>query len=443
MQTILKGCYNKMTKTLITNGTFVTMDDQLPVIVNGAMMMDDDRITYIGLYNEELRQQAETIIDGTGKCYLPGFVNTHGHAAMSLLRGYADDLNLQVWLEQKMWPMEGKFTKEDVRAGTMLSIAEMIRSGTTSFVDMYDKMDEVGAAVDQTGMRACLTRGIIGFPVELQPSKLKEAKEFAKSWHGAAEGRITTMMSPHAPYTCPPDFITQVVEAATELNLPIHTHMSESLKEVEQNVQYYGVRPVEHLLKLGVFSRPCLLAHAVHLTDEEIAILASHHVHVSHNPGSNLKLASGIARLVQLRQAGVLVSLGTDSSASNNNLDMFEEIRLTALLHKGVTGDPTAIPALDALKMGTIDGARSIWLDQVGMLRAGYKADFIAVDMNQPHFVPRTDMVSHLVYSASGADVIDVCINGRWVMRKKELLTLDIERVMFDAEKSFQGLLDS
>jgi 5-methylthioadenosine/S-adenosylhomocysteine deaminase len=432
-----------MTKSLIINGTFITMDDQLPTIVNGAMMMEDDRITYIGDLTEEIKQQAQTIIDGTGKCYLPGLVNTHGHAAMSLLRGYADDLNLQVWLEQKMWPMEGKFTKEDVRAGTMLSIVEMIRSGTTSFVDMYDKMDEVGAAVDQTGMRACLTRGIIGFPVDLQQSKLKEAVDFARNWHGVADGRITTMMSPHAPYTCPPDFITKVVDAATELNLPIHTHMSESLREVEQNVEQYGVRPVEHLLKLGVFSRPCLLAHAVHLTDEEIAILASHKVNVSHNPVSNLKLASGIARVVQLRQAGVLVSLGTDSSASNNNLDLFEEIRLAALLHKGVSGDPTAIPALDALKMGTIDGARSIWLGEVGMLRAGYKADFIAVDMNQPHFVPRTDMVSHLVYSASGADVVDVCINGRWVMQKRELLTIDIERVMFDATKSFQGLLHS
>jgi 5-methylthioadenosine/S-adenosylhomocysteine deaminase len=432
-----------MTKSLIINGTFITMDDQLPTIENGAMMIEDDRITYIGDLTEEIKQQAQTIIDGTGKCYLPGLVNTHGHAAMSLLRGYADDLNLQVWLEQKMWPMEGKFTKEDVRAGTMLSIVEMIRSGTTSFVDMYDKMDEVGTAVDQTGMRACLTRGIIGFPVDLQPSKLKEAVDFARNWHGAADGRITTMMSPHAPYTCPPDFITKVVDAATELNLPIHTHMSESLREVEQNVEQYGARPVEHLLKLGVFSRPCLLAHAVHLTDEEIAILAAHKVNVSHNPVSNLKLASGIARVVKLRQAGVLVSLGTDSSASNNNLDLFEEIRLAALLHKGVSGDPTAIPALDALKMGTIDGARSIWLGEVGMLRAGYKADFIAVDMNRPHFVPRTDMVSHLVYSASGADVVDVCINGRWVMQKSELLTIDIERVMFDAEKSFQGLLHS
>lgn len=431
---------DEMTKTLITNGTFVTMDDQLPVVIDGAMMMENDTITYIGAQNEVLREQADTIIDGTGRCYLPGFVNTHGHAAMSLLRGYADDLNLQVWLEEKMWPMEGKFTNADVRAGTMLSIAEMIRSGTTSFVDMYDKMDEVGAAVEQTGMRACLTRGIIGFPIELQQAKLKEATDFARNWHRTAEGRITAMMSPHAPYTCPPDFITKVVEASIELNLPIHTHMSETQKEVDLNVQQYGARPVEHLLKLGVFDRPCLLAHAVHLNDEEIDILASHHVHVSHNPGSNLKLASGVARLIQLRQAGVLVSLGTDSSASNNNLDMFEEIRLTALIHKGVSGDPTAIPAMDALKMGTIDGARSIWLEQVGMLRAGYKADFIAVNMEQPHFVPRTDMVSHLVYSASGSDVTDVCINGRWVMRKKELLTLDMERVMFDAEKSFQGL---
>jgi 5-methylthioadenosine/S-adenosylhomocysteine deaminase len=429
-----------MLKTLIVGGTFVTMDGQSPVIENGAMMIENDMITYIGSQKNELKEQADTVINGTGRCYMPGLVNTHGHAAMSLLRGYADDLNLQVWLEQKMWPMEAMFTKEDVRSGTLLSIAEMIRSGTTSFVDMYDKMDEVATAVAESGMRACLTRGIIGFPTELQGTKLKEATEFAKNWHGTAGGRITAMMSPHAPYTCPPDFIVKVVQAANDLDLPIHTHMSETLKEVEWNVQQYGARPVQHLQKLGLFSRPCLVAHAVHLNDAEIDILAEHRVHVSHNPGSNLKLASGVARLVELSKAGILVSLGTDSSASNNNLDMFEEIRLTALIHKGVSGDPTAIPALDALKMGTVDGANSIWLEQVGKLQDGYKADFIAVDMDQPHFVPRTDIVSHMVYSASGSDVTDVCINGQWVMRKRELLTLDMERILFDAEKSFQRL---
>jgi 5-methylthioadenosine/S-adenosylhomocysteine deaminase len=427
-------------KTVIWGGTFITMDDLNPVIHNGAMVIEADKINYVGEQKEHLKEQADEVIDGHNRCYLPGLVNTHGHAAMSLLRGYADDLNLQVWLEQKMWPMEGKFTAEDVRAGTVLSIAEMIRSGTTSFVDMYDKMDVVATLVEESGMRGVLTRGMIGFPVDQQSIKLKEASDFAKAWNGAANGRISTMMSPHAPYTCPPDFIEKVVQVAHDLNLPIHTHMSETRKEVELNVEQYGARPVEHLRKLGVFTRPTLLAHAVHLNDEEIAVLAEHHVHVSHNPGSNLKLASGIARVVDLRAAGVKVSLGTDSSASNNNLDMFEEIRLAALLQKGISLDPTVVPAYEALKLGTTDGADSVWLDRVGKLVAGYKADFIAVDIDQPHYYPHTDLVSHLVYSGAGQDVADVCVDGRWLMRGRELLTLDVERIQFEAQQCFDRL---
>lgn len=429
-----------MAKTVIWGGTFITMDEEQPIIHDGALVIDQDQIIYIGSKKEEWKEQADELIDGSRRCYLPGLVNTHGHAAMSLLRGYADDLNLQVWLEQKMWPMEAKFTAEDVRWGTLLSITEMIRSGTTCFVDMYDKMDEVGKAVEQSGMRASLTRGIIGFPVELQQAKLEEATAFAKTWHGAADGRIQTMMSPHGPYTCPPDFIENIVQVSIDLNLPVHIHMSETQREVALNVEQYGVRPVEHLRKLGMFDRPCLVAHAVHLTDEEIAILAEHDVRVSHNPGSNLKLASGIARVVDMLKAGVKVSLGTDSSASNNNLDMFEEVRLAALLQKGISGDPTAVQAKTALSMATSLGAESIWHHDVGRLQAGYKADLIAVDVDQPHYIPHTDMISHLVYSASGQDVVDVCVNGRWLMRNRALLTLDEEKIKFEAQRCFDRL---
>lgn len=337
-----------------------------------------------------------------------------------------------------MWPNEAKFTAADVRAGTTLSIAEMIKSGTTSFVDMYDHMDEVARAVELSGMRACLTRGMIGFgPDEVLKNKLAEGKAFAQNWHGQAEGRITTMMAPHAPYTCPPDFIRAIVDIAHELNLPIHTHMSESAAEVEQNVRDYGTRPPRHLYELGVFSRPTMVAHAVHLTDEEIALLAEYDVRVSHNPGSNLKLASGIARVPALLKAGVKVSLGTDSSASNNNLDMLEEVRLAALLHKGISGDPTAVPAKEALKLGTLYGAQSIWLDDVGVLKAGMKADLIAVDIDQPHFYPKTDFVSHMVYSAIAKDVTDVWVEGRCLLRHGQLTTLDEEKVKSDFTNSF------
>jgi 5-methylthioadenosine/S-adenosylhomocysteine deaminase len=216
------------------------------------------------------------------------------------------------------------------------------------------------------------------------------------------------MMAPHAPYTCPPDFISKVVEIAHELDLPIHTHMSETVREVEENAKQYGERPVKHLLNIGMFSRPSIVAHAVHLTDEEIEILAAHDVRVSHNPGSNLKLASGIARVPELIRAGVKVSLGTDSSASNNNLDLFEEMRLAALLHKGTSQDPTVVPALHAIQMATAIGAESLWLDKVGRLEVGNKADFIALNIDQPHYYPRTNLISHVVYSGGAQDVTDM-----------------------------------
>jgi len=426
---------------LIKNGYLLTLDETEPVI-RGYLATEGTRIAYIGKEPPGHEEQYDEIVDGSGKLYMPGLVNTHGHAAMSLLRGIGDDLALQVWLEEKMWPNEAKFTAEDVRWGTLLSILEMVKGGTTCFVDMYDHMNEVAMAVEQSGMRARLTRGTIGLcPPEVQRAKLEDAISFAKDWNGKADGRITTMMAPHAPYTCPPDFIAKFVQAAHDLDLPIHTHMSETLKEVLENERQYGLRPVAHLEKLGVFTRPTLVAHGVHLNDEEIAILKRYDVRVSHNPGSNLKLASGIARVPDLLKAGILVSLGTDGPASNNNLDMFEEIRLAALIHKGISGDPTAIPALRALRMGTIDGARSIWLDNVGMLKPGYKADFAVLDIDQPHFLPVSEYASHLVYSASAKDVVDVCIDGRWVVRRGQCLTLDEEKIKAEFRRCYTRLM--
>ncbi|HZG55087.1 amidohydrolase [Paenibacillus sp.] len=430
------------TRTIIRGGRLLTMaeGEAGAVVSEGTLVLAGDRIEYIGPGDVEARPEDE-IVDGRGKLYMPGLVNTHGHAAMSLLRGLKDDVNLQVWLQEYMWPTEAKYTAADVRAGTELSIVEMLKSGTTTFMDMYDHMDQVAEAVEASGMRACLNRGVIGLcPEEVQRAKLEEAIRFARAWNGAADGRITTTMAPHAPYTCPPEYIAKFVEAAHELDLPIHTHMSETAREVEENAAAYGVRPVEHLRRLGVFSRPCLVAHGVHLTDEEIDILASHGVGVSHNPGSNLKLASGVARVPALRKAGVRVSLGTDSAASNNNLDIFREIRLAALIHKGVSGDPTAVPAAEALRMGTVEGARSLWLNDVGTLEAGMKADVIAVDVTGPHYQPEADLVSHLVYAGSGADVSDVWVNGKQLVRGRVCLTLDEERVYAEANAALRRL---
>ncbi|WFB60923.1 amidohydrolase [Paenibacillus sp. BR1-192] len=427
------------TKWMVKNGTFAVLEEGQSVL-RGYLVVENDRITYLG-EEEPVVEEGTEIIDGTHLFFLPGLVNTHGHAAMSLLRGYGDDLALQVWLQEKMWPMEAKFTSDDVYWGTSLSVLEMIKGGTTTFVDMYDHMDQVAKVVQDSGMRGVLTRGVIGLcPPEVQQQKLDEAVAFAKDWHGKAGGRITTMISPHAPYTCPPDFIEKFVQASHDLNLPLHTHMSETETEVAQNVKDYGLRPVAHLEKLGMFSRPTLLAHAVHLTDEEIEVLAKHQVAVSHNPGSNLKLASGVARVPALLKAGVTVSLGTDGPASNNNLDMFEEMRLAALIHKGVSGDPTAIPASDALRMGTVYGAKSAFLEDIGMLAVGMKADMIALNTDQAHFLPRTDYISHAIYSASAKDVEHVWVDGKQVVKNGASLTLDEERIRREAQRAFERL---
>jgi 5-methylthioadenosine/S-adenosylhomocysteine deaminase len=429
-------------RIIIRDGLFLTMEQNEEGMkpLRGNMIIQAGRIRSIGSDVPEIYATDE-VVQGSNKLYLPGLVNTHGHAGMSLLRGMKDDVSLQVWLQQYMWPAEAKFKAEDVRAGTMLAILEMVKGGTTSFLDMYDHMDQVALAVEQTGMRACLTRGAIGLcSDELQRSKLAEAIRFSRDWHRAAQGRITTALAPHAPYTCPPTFFTKFVEAAHDLNLPMHTHLSETLREVEENTIQYGVRPVEHVMNLGLFTRPSLIAHGVHLTDEEIAILAEHQVGVSHNPGSNLKLASGIARVPQLLAAGVEVSLGTDSAASNNNLDMFEEIRLAALLHKGVSGDPTAVPATTALRMGTVMGARALWLEDVGALVTGMKADLIAIDLTLPHFQPASDLVSHLVYGACARDVTDVWVDGRALVRNRQCLTIDEEQVIFEANQALQRI---
>lgn len=432
-----------MNRWLIENGIFVTMDPERPKL-EGWMAVEGRAIAAMGAGEapEEERAKAKEIVNGKDLLFMPGLINTHGHAAMSLLRGLADDLVLQDWLENHMWPMEAKFTGDDVYWGTSLAAMEMILSGTTAFVDMYDHMDRVAQVVELSGLRASLTRGVIGLcPPDVQTAKLNDAIQFARDWHGQADGRIRAMMSPHAPYTCPPDYIERIVAAAHELDLPMHTHMSETAAEVAQNVRDYGVRPAEHLDRLGLFSRPALVAHAVHLTDEEIALLAERGVAVSHNPVSNLKLASGVARVPDLLRAGVTVSLGTDSAASNNNLDLFEEIRLAALLHKGISGDPTAVPAAEALRMATVYGAKSIGLEGVvGMLKPGMKADFIALSIAKAHFVPATDYVSHLVYSASGADVAHVWVDGKQLLRNRELLTMDAERIRFEAQRSFERL---
>jgi 5-methylthioadenosine/S-adenosylhomocysteine deaminase len=429
-------------KRLFTNAVVLTMaEGSSGPVSGGSLAVENGLISHVGDTPQDTSSYDE-VVDLGGKALLPGLVNTHGHAAMSLLRGYGDDLPLKTWLEEKMWPMEGRYGPEQGRWGAALAALEMIKGGTTCFVDMYDHMDHVAGVVEESGLRAGLCRGAIGLgPEEERDAKLREAISFAENWHGQAGGRITAMMGPHAPYTCPPEFIERFVESARDLGLPIHTHMSETEAEIQQNVDEYGVRPVEHLRRLGVFDGPALVAHAVHLTEDELQTLASHDVKVAHNPGSNLKLGSGVAPVLQMLRRGMRPSLGTDGAASNNNLDMLEEIRLAALIHKGALQDPLAVPAETALRMGTSYGAECAFLGETtGTLEAGKSADFITIDLDAAHLQPVHDVISNVVYSAFGSDVRDVYVQGEPLMRNGECLTLDEEEVTYNARRAFEAI---
>jgi 5-methylthioadenosine/S-adenosylhomocysteine deaminase len=431
-------------KRILIHAMILPLVEQGAILSQGAVGMTDKFLTYVG----EVPTQAELdlydeVIDCTGKAILPGLINTHCHAAMSLLRGYADDLPLQRWLQEAIWPLEAHFTKIQVRAGTALSVLEMIQSGTTCFLDMYHHMEAVGEVVAETGIRARLCQGVIGLGSdELRERKFQEAVQFASEWNGEADGRITTLLAPHSPYTCRPDYIRRFIEKAAERKLPIHTHMSETATEVQQSVEEYGVRPVGLLHRLGFFDQPALVAHAVHLTEEEIDILAQYDVKIAHNPGSNLKLGSGIAPIPKMIQKGMRPALATDGAASNNNLDLLEEIRLAALIHKGVNQDPLAVGAVTALQMGTVWGAEALFLqEQIGTLAIGKKADLITIDLTGSHMQPLHDAISHIVYSASRADIQDVFIDGKQMMRKREVLALDEEKIRYEATAAFQAIV--
>ncbi|SMO43415.1 amidohydrolase family protein [Melghirimyces algeriensis] len=425
-------------KQLLKNARILSMGQDNQILDDAYLLIDGSMIAQIG--SGQPPEGIDEVVDMKDRLLLPGLINTHSHAAMTLLRGFADDLPLQTWLEEKMWPIEGRFGPEQVKWGTALAVVEMIRSGVTCYADMYDHMDEVAQVTVEAGLRARLCRGVIGLgSSEEQENKRREAVQFARNWNGAGEGRITTMLAPHAPYTCPPDYIERIVSDAEDLNLPIHIHMSETRAEVETNVKEYGVRPVEHLERLGVFNRPTLVAHAVHVTEEEIQMLAEYGVKISHNPGSNLKLGSGIAPIPAMLKAGIRPSLGTDGAASNNNLDMLEEIRLAALIHKGVQEDPEAVPAETALRMGTSFGAEALFLDHaIGTLEPGKQADLISVDLTGAHMQPPHDLLSHIVYSAGRDDVRDVYVDGIPLMQNGELCTLDEEKIRYEALQAFE-----
>ncbi len=420
-----------MPQTIILKNVELLSDrDEL---IQTDITISDDCITSIGTAMET--GDKARVIDCTDKLAIPGLINTHTHAAMSLFRSYADDMLLMDWLENKIWPAEANLTAEDVYYGTLLAIAEMLKTGTTTFADMYFYMPQVAEAVAESGIRAVLARGMTGVGANALQS-LAESEAFYRDYHHTADERITVMLGPHAPYTCPPDYLKKVVALAQKLGAEIHIHLSETAGEVENCFKQYGKSPIELMSELGVLDCGVLAAHCVHVSTEDIQIMRQKQVRVAHNPGSNMKLASGIAPVSQMLAAGLCVGLGTDGAASNNNLDMLEEIRLTALLHKVSARDPLVIPAQTAVKMATAFGAQALGLsDKVGRLAPGLKADIVLLDMNSPHWCPRHNRLSLLAYSASAGDVHTVIANGKIVVENRRLTTIDEEKLLYEAHK--------
>jgi 5-methylthioadenosine/S-adenosylhomocysteine deaminase len=434
-------------KVLFHNGTIITRNKQgnVDVLTNGAFAVNDGEIIKIGKSTDfSLNENWDKKVNLNEQWVLPGLVNTHGHTGMAILRGYADDMNLQKWLQTKIWPLEKNMNQESIKWSSALAMLEMAKSGTTTFLDMYHPlyMEEVAQLVAENGMRAVLMNGMIGLcSKEEQKEKLLKAESFVTNWHQTSNDRITTMLAPHSLYTCPPSFIEDIVQLANQLNVPIHTHMSETEKEVQDCLANFGDRPAVHLHKLGVFQKSALIAHGVHLNEEELEIIKGNDVSISHNPISNLKLGSGIANIALYIENNVNVSLGTDSAASNNNLDMFEEMRTAALLQKGFVNNPEVINAATAFSMATINGAKALQLPNIGALEVGKRADFITINYkNKAHLQPFDNVLSHLVYSASGKDVTDVYVDGNLIVENGKSVTMDEEKIIYEANRIYKKL---
>ncbi len=421
---------------IIRNGTIMTMDHYGTMIEHGLVCISGDTIVHVGT-DDDTSFVATKTIDALGGLILPGLINGHTHAAMSLFRGLADDLPLMEWLNNYIFPAESRMDSGFVHTGAVLACAEMILSGTTMFCDMYLFEDEVARAAKEAGMRCLVGEVLYDFPSpNYGPVEkgLEYTRRLIKKWQD--DPLVNIAVEPHSLFTCSPELLISANEIAISNKAPLIIHVAETSNELSQIQEKYGCRPVEHLQSIGLLGPHIIAVHCVHVSDYDIRLLARHGVKVIHNPESNMKLASGICPVPELLEEGVIVGLGTDGCASNNNLDLFTEIDMAAKLHKVKAMDPTVMDAITVLKMATIEGARALGMDEmIGSIEVGKRADMIVLNPSGPHLVPMYNPYSNIVYSATGGDVSHSIINGRLVMEERRLLTLDLEKVLSDAKK--------
>ena len=407
----------------------------------GSVLIENDRITAI---NDKLNSKdADETINGDKKVLMPGLINTHTHIMMTLMRGLADDLPIDIWLKDHMWPVEAHLNGDHGYAGTLLGCLEMIKSGTTTFNDMYFFMEHGAKAVQEAGIRSVLSHGMIDlFDEEKRKDEFKKSIKLIKKCHNTANGRIKVAFGPHTPYTCSTELLEEVRKKADQYDVQIHIHVSETQKEVDQIMEAHGRRPFEYLNDIGFLGEDVVAAHAVWLSDDEIKIIKENNVKIAHSPTSNMKLASGISPVNKLIKSGVCVTLGTDGVASNNNLDMIEEMKIASLLQKVHKLNPTALNADKVFEMSTINGARALKLEnEIGSIEIGKKADLVLLNMNSANLTPYRHPVSHLVYAANGSNVDTVICNGEILMKNKEVLSLEESAVIELAENEAEDLL--
>ena len=412
----------------------VTLDAEGTVRRDVDILIENGRISRIGTVPDEAH--ADEVIDASGHVALPGFFNAHCHAPMTFERGWAEDLPFPRWLNEKIWVAESALTPDDVYWGAALAACEMVRSGTVGFNDHYFYMDRVAEVAAQSGLKAQLTWCVfgIGDDKEVGPG-LDGTLDFIAQWQNAAEGRIHTCLGPHSPYVCPPDFLERIAALAQERGLAIHLHVAESQEQVENSRARHGKTPVEHLRDLGIFESRTIAAHCLALSESDRAILAEKQVFVARTPITYMTLAMPVNHVSDLHTAGITAALGSDGPASNATMDMWEIMRQQAWLEKYLRQDPEALPGDTVLRMATQHGAQAMGFAGSGVLAEGGPADLILVDFDRPHLRPRHDLIANLVHTGKGADVTHVIVDGRLLMRDRELLTLDEERILYEAEQ--------
>lgn len=427
---------------LIRNVHIVTGDLEKMYLGIGDIAIKNDIIESIGS-NVNVGFKPDKIIEGNNSIAMPGLVNAHTHSPMVLMRNAADDLPLEKWLSESILPREKKMTKNCIKKGSILGMAEMIKSGTTTFLDMYLEMEEITEAVIETGMRANISYGLQTCNRLFQGVDFaaKYCADFKNKYENANNGKIKTSIEVHSVYICDEKLLIANAQLAKDIDSRIHIHLHETKYEVEQSKIKYGMSPIMECLKAGIFDVPVIAAHTVWLENEDIQVIKAFDATPVHNPSSNLKLASGFARIPDMLKLGIDVAIGTDGAASNNNMDMFEEMRLTSLIHKAVTLDATTINASQTINMATYNGAKALGYDNLGMLKEGMKADIILVDTNGINNTPLNDAIAAIVYSSKGHDVNTVICNGDILLENKQLTTIDEEKIKYEVNEISKKLL--